>query len=309
MVDDMNSEQGSGEQVSRRRFLRTAGATAAVGAGAVGATNSAAAISKGDGGLSGPDDFPRYSTRGHFDITWYGSVDQNEPWYVYDKWGDFSGYNQGNDLVIHAHGWLNDDQGAIDGSYTVDQALSQDGGYNEPVVGWSWDADLGTVPLSWWASTTIAEDNGPKLAYATYQFKQNNPNVNVRYVSHSLGARVVASAIKQLDDWGFTDYVESVTFLGGAVDNDAVALGGAYGYPLQRVVADQVDNYYIENDAVLDYAYSIGEADAAVGTTGVEGTPPANYNDHNVSYRVPDHYSHYYLKSNGGVMDLVAGDF
>jgi hypothetical protein len=194
------------------------------------------------------------------------------------------------------------------GSTTVDQALSQDGGYNEPVVGWSWDADLGTVPLSWWASTTIAEDNGPKLAYATYQFKQNNPGVDVRYVSHSLGARVVASAVKQLYDWGFRDYVESVTFLGGAVDNDAVALGGGYGYPLQDVVG-QVDNYYITDDAVLDYAYSLGEADTAVGASGVEGTPPSNYNDHNVSYRVPDHFSHYYLKQDGGVMDLVAGDF
>lgn len=45
------------------------------------------------------------------------------------------------------------------------------------------------------------------------------------------------------------------------------------------------------------------------GASGVEGTPPSNYNDHNVFYRVPDHFSHHSLKENGGVMDLVAGDF
>jgi len=151
MVDRPSRDQGSKDDVSgtvsRRRLLRTAGATAAVGAGAAGATNSVAAKSETDGALDGPSDFPRFSTRDNYSITWWGGTSQDAEWWEYERWGDFNGYGiyDGNELVIHVHGWENDDEGAIDGSYTCDVALSQDGGYDEPVAGWSVGLRQGNV--------------------------------------------------------------------------------------------------------------------------------------------------------------------
>ena len=46
------------------------------------------------------------------------------------------------------------------------------------------------------------------------------------------------------------------------------------------------------------------EFDSAVGEEGCEGTPPDNYEDHNVDF-VPDHYS-YYEPSEGCMSDVVA---
>ena len=309
MVDSSTRENGStddvsDDSVSRRRFLRTAGATAAVGAGAVGATNSAAAISKTEGSQDGPADFPRFSTRDNYSVTWYGSTQEEAEWWEYEKWGDFNGYGiyDGDELVIHIHGWTNDDESAVDGAYTSDVALSQDGNYDQPVAGWSWDADKGT----WWNATTIAEGNGPTLAYATYIFKQNNPGTPVRWISHSLGGRVAAEGLKQLDEWGYTDYVESATFLGAAVDNEDVAYGGEY-YSGIANAAKKVDNFHKTDDSVLGWAYSTAELGAAVGQYGADGTPPANYTDHDVTNQVADHYSHYYPSV--GVMDQVVANF
>lgn len=54
----------------------------------------------------------------------------------------------------------------------------------------------------------------------------------------------------------------------------------------------------------MNWAYSAGEFDAAVGEEGCEGTSPAIYEDHNVDY-VPDPFS-YHEPGDGCMPDVVA---
>ena len=68
----------------------------------------------------------------------------------------------------------------------------------------------------------------------------------------------------------------------------------------------QFDNFWKSDDDVLNWAYSTGEFDSAVGEEGCEGTPPANYTDHNVDYG-PDHFS--YHEPGDGCMAEVVENF
>ena len=274
-----------GTRTTRRAFLTTT----AAGLAGLGVTGTAAGIS--DGGKEAPDDFQRVSTRGHFDVTWYGDVQLTDGHtaYDYDLAGDLSGVFGGDELLVFVHGWLNDDQGGLDTCYTGVTNL-QGLGYDAPGIGFSYDSD--TWVTAWWMATEVAERNGKKLANFTADLLDSYPGTDVRYVAHSLGARVALRSLRQLNDWGMTDAVRSVSLLGGAADNDAVSTGGAYGDDI-AAAAVEFDNFWKSDDAVLDGLYSTAEFDSAVGEEGCEGTEPGNYDDHNVDF-VPDHFSYYY---------------
>jgi esterase/lipase superfamily enzyme len=291
----------SDNEWSRRRFLTTTGVA---GLGVAGLGGTAAAGGKGEGGKTAPSDFPRVTTRGHFDITWYGSVVLEDGYSEtdYDTAGDFSGVFGEEELLVFAHGWLNDDQGGLDTCYTGVTNLGLEG-YEYPGIGFSYDSD--TWVTSWWAATEIAERNGRKLAAFTRDLREQYPDTTVRYVAHSLGARVVLEAVKTLDAWGLRDALGSVSLLGGAADNDSVAIDGEYGPAIERSVG-AVSNFWKSDDSVLNGLYTTAEFDSAVGEEGCEGTPPANYEDVNVDY-VPDHYSYYYEES--GCLDEVVPRF
>ncbi|WP_257300007.1 DUF726 domain-containing protein [Haloarchaeobius sp. FL176] len=290
-----DSRQHGARNVSRRRFLGTA-ATAAAGTGlAVAATDEAAASA---------DAYPRVTTRGHYDITWYGSVylaDGHTEW-DYDTVGDIPGLDSvaPDELLVHVHGWMNEPDSAIEGFQTAESSY-RDNGYDGAVIGFSWDSDSSV--FGWWDSTEIAEENGKKLANFVDDYRQANPDTTIRLVCHSLGARVTLRCIELLNANGITDAVQSVSLLGGAADNDAVSTGGRYGPDLADAVG-QVDNYWKDGDDVLNWAYTTAEFDSAVGEEGCEGTQPGNYQDHNVDY-VPDHFSYYY-PDDGCVSEVVS---
>lgn len=290
-----DSRQHGARNVSRRRFLGTA-ATAAAGTGlAVAATDEAAASA---------DAYPRVTTRGHYDITWYGSVylaDGHTEW-DYDTVGDIPGLDSAapDELLVHVHGWMNEPDSAIEGFQTAESSY-RDNGYDGAVIGFSWDSDSSV--FGWWDSTEIAEENGKKLANFVDDYRQANPDTTIRLVCHSLGARVTLRCIELLNANGITDAVQSVSLLGGAADNDAVSTGGRYGPDLADAVG-QVDNYWKDGDDVLNWAYTTAEFDSAVGEEGCEGTHPGNYQDHNVDY-VPDHFSYYY-PDDGCVSEVVS---
>lgn len=88
----------------------------------------------------------------------------------------------------------------------------------------AWDADKGdSVDLGWSDGKTIAERNGRKLANVT-QWYTNTYGTDVRWIAHSLGARVVMFALKSLtEDYGQANTVESVSLLGAAVEEDDVS--------------------------------------------------------------------------------------
>ena len=291
-----------GVQTERRQFLRTA-ATAAIGIGGLGAaTGSAAAFSGDDGDITGPSDFPRVTTRGHFDIHWWYGDQLTDGHTAYDYSTVGAIPENREEVLVAVHGWLTAKDEAPDHFATVSTSLS-DNGYDAPVIGFSYDSDTSTT--DWWPATDIAERNGPKLANFLASYASQNPDTTIRLTAHSLGARVVLEAAKALSSWGYTDVLASITLLGGAADNDSVAVGGEYGDDIADAVG-QVDNFWKSGDDVLNWAYSTGEFDSAVGEEGCEGTPPANYEDHNVDY-VPDHFS--YHEPGDGCMPSVVAEF
>ena len=284
-----HSHDNADSSVSRRAVLRGA-AVSAVGIGGLAVSSSPAQAGKKGGCDDPPMEYPRVTTRGHFDTTWWGSV------YVtsgndatnYDLAGDQIPGLDGStpsELLVHAHGWNNDLEGGVCSVSEAGSTFDLEG-YPHPVVGYTWDADYG-----WYNATEIAERNGAKLAAFVADYHAQNPGVVIRLCCHSLGARVVLSAVQSLDNWGYRDAVTSVTLLGGAADNGSPALEGEYGPAIERTVG-RLDNFWMNDDDVLNWAYSTAEWGTAIGASSLDGTPPANYADHNVDY-VPDHFSHY----------------
>ncbi|NHN43210.1 DUF726 domain-containing protein [Halorubellus sp. JP-L1] len=285
----------------RRTFLTGAAATTTAVAG----TGIASAGGDGNDELDAPTDYPGVSTRDHFEINWYGAVERVEGTYSYDSRGDWETYDDGDELMLFVHGWRteDDDDGDIDGAYTAEEALVEQG-YDPTGAVYTWDADKGGgVDDGWYEAQEIAAENGPKLAnfLLDWQAEDGRP---VRVVAHSLGAQVVCEAAKNLSAWGHSDVVESLVLVGGAADNEALAVDGEYG-PGLADAAETVLNCYKTDDSVLEWAYSLGELNAAVGETGVDGTPPANMTEVDVTDVVPDHYSYPELKADGGCMDVV----
>jgi esterase/lipase superfamily enzyme len=293
---------------TRRQFLKTAGA---VGIAGVTLGTGTAAAGGGAETLSAPDDYPRVSTRDHYEINWWGSVERagDESATSYDVRGDWSGLGSAGELLVFVHGWRSDDDSddAIDRAYTAGEALAEVG-YDEFDVAFSWDSDKGGgLDQGWYEAQEIANRNGPKLANFVTDWNDADGRP-VRVVCHSLGAQVTLSALNALEAWGRANAVRDVVVLGGAADNEACSVGGEYGDGI-ATAAEQVVNCHKTDDAVLQWAYSIGEFNSAVGETGVEGTPPGNYWDVNVTEAVPDHYSYPELAEDGGCMDVVVNNW
>lgn len=270
---------------TRRDVLKGAGGIAAVGA----TTGTASAGDKGD--CDGYDPSTAHvHTADHFDTTWFGSVyrtDGNDAT-NYDVEG--TGFPWGaNELVVHLHGWQND-YGC--GLARIGEAQSAYGqlGY-DGVTGLAWDSDY-----SWGNAKEIAEKNAPKLANFLYVHDYFYPGSEIRLQGHSLGARVLAETLLQLDEWNLTDVVTSATFLAGAVVDEEVSTSGKYGGAIERTV-EHAENYWDDDDSVLNWAFGAYEWSSAIGNNGCDGTPPSNYTDHEVTGHVDGHYSEYYLNA------------
>jgi esterase/lipase superfamily enzyme len=289
----------------RRAFIRrtaVAGTVSVLGSGV-------ASAGGGDDALDAPDDYPGVTTRDHFSINWYGGVELDAGKYEYGFRGDWSKYDDGNELELFVHGWRSDDAADddINGAYTAEKAL-QEQGYDPFGAVFTWDADKGGgIDQGWYEAQDIANRNGPKLAKFVHDWL-NGDGRPIRLVAHSLGAQVVGSAMNYLASWGYEDAVESLVLLGGAADDQAYAVDGKYGSGV-ATAPRRVLNCYKTDDSVLEWAYSLGELDTAVGETGVEGTPPANMTEVNVTNVVPDHYSYPELKADGGCMDVVVNNW
>jgi len=301
------TRQSPATPISRRTAIRRAAGGVAALTGIAGLAGTAGAFDGDDGDISGAADYPRATTRGHFDIHWwYGDqLTDGHTATDYDTVGAIPGWSDGSspdEVLVAVHGWLTTADEAPDHFATVETSLGNNG-YDRPVIGFSYDADTGVD--DWWAATDIAERNGPKLAAFLMDYSDRNPGTSVRLTGHSLGARVVLSAIESLAAAGRTDLIASATLLGGAADNDAVSTEGRYGDDIEAATG-RVDNFWKSDDSVLQWAYSTGEFDSAVGEEGCEGPEPANYTDHNVDY-VPDHFS--YHEPGDGCMPAVVDAF
>lgn len=288
--------------IDRRSFLRTAAATGASLA-AVGASGTATAD---HGTVASDSTVPRVTTRGHFEISWWGGVtlSSGHTRTDYATAGSIPGIDTAapSELVVSVHGWQNDADEAPGHFTDVSEALSAYG-YDAPVVGFSYDAD--TDVLDWWEAVKIARRNGAKLGQFLVDYANRNPETTIRLVAHSLGATVTVSTVETLAERSETDVLDSAALLGGAADSTSVGIGGGYGEDIESAVG-RFDNFWKRDDQILQWLYSTAEGTRAVGEVGCQGVEPANYTDHNVDY-VEDHGA--YNDIDGGCMDEVAATF
>jgi pimeloyl-ACP methyl ester carboxylesterase len=274
--------------MTRRRFLLS---TAAVTTGvSLGVTGSVAAGTGACQFPSSPDDYPFI---------------EGETQTVH---GDFP--DTTDELTIFINGYLSDDftepgedQGhvaatnAAANGYTP-SAIHSDAPYS--IVTWAWDS-FGT----WAGMKWKAENQGTALAHWLHDtYRPDNPDTCVRLLGHSLGARVVVSCLRTLDtnNW---ESVRTAALLGGAIDDQSVAVDGQWG-PYIAAATNRLNNYYKTNDQTLDDSYETREWSKAVGEVGCDGTPPRNYTDHNVTKEVEDHCT--YVKE-GNVMPVVVNNW
>ena len=155
---------------------------------------------------------PTVSTRGHFDKSSGSSISNqlykplsNE---VLDQ---ICGESE---AVIYTHGVWTNEKGhsikAVENAPEIFDRLKmslKNAGYFDPLIGFSWDSDTEIDPYGngWNVAKLIAKENGPKLAkflldLKNYCIEHHNNNIELRLVGHSLGSRVILSALDILDN-------------------------------------------------------------------------------------------------------------
>jgi hypothetical protein len=108
----------------------------------------------------------------------------------------------------------------------VDSALGLNS-YLIPIILFSWDSDTDFSPSGWRTAKGIADENGPLLANSILGLKNDCPQLGVRIIAHSLGARVIFNALASLDtnrEWNSNNFkIASMHLMGAAVDNEEVS--------------------------------------------------------------------------------------
>ena len=278
--------------MKRRQFLTRAGGTA-LGMTAVGATATTVTASR---------TVPLVSTREHF--TDGGDPAAGRTATGYDTTGDVPGIDSGcaGDLTVFVHGWNKNgddpENEALAKFHEADTALSE-AGYTGSLIGYTWDSDKGGgADFGWGEAQEIAQANGPKLARFALEYLQDCSGT-LRFVSHSLGAQVVFSALRTLDansTWDANGYrISSVHLLGAAQDNEAPTTEWRDTYDAILYETESVFNYYSQEDDVLSWVYNTIEFDQALGETGAESgnTTPSNYSDYDATSQVGSDHSGY----------------
>jgi pimeloyl-ACP methyl ester carboxylesterase len=110
--------------------------------------------------------------------------------------------------------------------------------YTFPLVGFSWDSNttISRDGSGWNIAKLIAKDNGPKLAQFILDYlngcKQHSQDTKIRLIGHSMGARVILSALDSLNNdqlWNKNNFkIASVHLLGPAVDDEEVSKNIVY---------------------------------------------------------------------------------
>ena len=192
------------------------------------------------------------------------------------------------EVAIFVHGWHIDQNKAKERLDRVKMSLESNN-YIIPLIGLSWNSDK-----EWDDAETIAQQNGPKLAHFIFDYvntckHQFNKNVNVRLISHSIGARVILSTLDSLHKnptWKNNGFkIASVHLMGAAVDDEEVSknpldissdptnantVKSAYGKAIEGEVV-RFYNLFDPEDNVLQFIYPFYEGkDTALGQHGMQ---------------------------------------
>jgi esterase/lipase superfamily enzyme len=241
---------------------------------------------------------PLISTRGHFSLVTgkLNSLHDKRDYNYYNASSSlWNSYPHNNEIVIYIHGVWTKQTSAKEQTDRTRLSLYVNG-YNIPIIGFSWDSNTAVNPTGWSIAKHIANQNGSKIAKFISDFKNNCPNVNIRIIAHSLGAKVVESALITLNDennqkkWKKnTSYsIASIHLIGAAIDEKSASKNTPFGNAIENIV-DKFYNLYNPEDNALKYAYVKTENQNPLGLYGLKkGEPcPINYSERNVKFEIP----------------------
>ena len=232
-------------------------------------------------------------TRGHFDIlTGQENAGHRLPPTAADILGQLDQRCPG-EIAIYVHGVWASQQSALEQVQRVDISLRQQGNnYDVTVVGFSWDSDTSVDPGGWEVAKVIANKNGKLLADLIVDYKGECPNDKVRLIAHSLGSRVILSALQSLHDESRGSIIRSVHLMGAAVDdeqvstNDSLCLSNVPPLPcsgkaIESTVQTKLYNLQNYEDNMLHPIWGYTE-DSALGLYGSSGSRANNYEQYSV---------------------------
>jgi pimeloyl-ACP methyl ester carboxylesterase len=239
-----------------------------------------------------------FSTRGHFDIT---TGQENTAHRVPTAADLLRELNQRcpGEIAIYVHGVWASRQSAIEQVQRVDISLREGNNYDIPIVGFSWDSD--TIQdrngNGWEIAKVIANNNGKLLANLIVGYKGACPSDEVRLIGHSLGSRVILSALQSLHDESRGKIIRSVHLMGAAVDDEQVSTNDrpclsnipplpCSGRAIESTVQTKLYNLHNPEDNMLDPVWVYKE-DYALGLDGSIGSEPDNYEQYSVLYNIP----------------------
>ena len=238
---------------------------------------------------------PIVSTRNHFNLetgqlSSLKNMEDYDSFYVPGLNGNHCSEN--NELAVYIHGvWT----GQIAAKEQIDRTnLSLNSNeYNIPLVGFNWDSTTAINQSGWDIAKSIAKQNGPKLAKFLSDFKAICPNCKIRIIAHSLGAKVVESALITLNNnetWkNNSEYnITSLHLIGAAISDRAASKNSPFGIAIDNIV-DNFYNLYNPKDNLLQGLYIKTENENPLGLLGLHKDEPfpSNYTELNVMSEIP----------------------
>lgn len=184
-------------------------------------------------------EFPRITTRGHFDLRTGKDLGKSNNYYLYPS-KKFNSIIKSKEIVIFIHGMRNTRWGAQNGGKVLRRTLRKIGYKKHPVVSFSYDADVREAhkPERYnkvlRVANSIAKKNGKLLGKFIDDLYEKNPEIKVHLVGHSLGCNVVEHTKTN---------VSTIHLLGSPVEINSVKEIARY--------ADTVINYYNPKDDVI----------------------------------------------------------
>ena len=184
-------------------------------------------------------EFPRVTTRGHFDLRTGKDLGKSNNYYLYPS-KKFNSIIKSKEIVIFIHGMRNTRWGAQNGGKILRRTLRKIGYKKHPVVSFSYDADVREAhkPERYnkvlRVANSIAKKNGKLLGKFIDDLYKKNPEIKVHLVGHSLGCNVVEHTKTN---------VSTIHLLGSPVEINSVKEIARY--------ADTVINYYNPKDDVI----------------------------------------------------------
>lgn len=276
--------------VSRRRVL---GTIAGVSTGGVlaGVPAVTAEQERDDWGETAADQ-PHVNTSDHFELQADGSfsVTAGNTRTNYETKGVAFPWNA-NELVVHLHAWNASYEGGLIRSSRARAAYSDIWWYDPAMVGVTWGSMYSEQLQEQYATITAS-----KVANFLATVQYWNPDVDIRLQGFSMGAKLLAETLVQLDEWGKRDVVTTAIFLAGSIAEDSVALDGEYGSVIERTV-DHAENFWDSEDAILRYRFWSRTNRGAIGNQGSTGPMPENFTDHEVTDAIDGHEYRNWLDS------------